>query len=224
MNFFTGSALWQLIRQSDFVSILVLLILLGMSIACWTIFFYKLNGNRVKHKHINGLLSQLQHAKNIHDLVTLHSNNMHTVGGYFLMKILKLIEWYGGPSQVHAVSHHAMESLEGQLMQQVDDMVEREEAGLSVLSTSASVAPLLGLFGTVWGLIHAFIGISQSQTADIAAVAPGIAQALTTTLAGLLVAIPAFILFNILQSKNRAFEASLMRVADYVHRIVQKTI
>ncbi len=223
MNFFTGSALWQLIRQSDFVSIVVLLILLAMSIACWTIFFYKLNGNRIKQKQIAGLVSQLQHAKTIHDLVTLHSHNLHTVGGYFLFKILKLIEWHGGPAQMHAITHQAMESLDNQLMQQVDDMMQHEESGMAVLSTSASVAPLLGLFGTVWGLIHAFVGISQAQTADIAAVAPGIAQALTTTLAGLLVAIPAFILFNLLQSKNRSFETSLTHVVDYVHRIVQKS-
>ena len=80
----------------------------------------------------------------------------------------------------------------------VDAIVVHEESYLPFLSTSAAVAPLLGLFGTVWGLIHAFMRISEKQVADITTVAPGIAEALVTTLAGLFVAIPALIMFNYL--------------------------
>ena len=64
----------------------------------------------------------------------------------------------------------------------LDDMIGNEESYLPVLSTSAAISPLLGLFGTVWGLIHSFISISQRGSADIVTVAPGIAEALITTL------------------------------------------
>ena len=77
-------------------------------------------------------------------------------------------------------------------------MILHDEAYVPILSSCAAVAPLLGLFGTVWGLIHAFLQISQTQVADLATVAPGISEALITTLAGLMVAIPALIMYNYL--------------------------
>ena len=72
-----------------------------------------------------------------------------------------------------------------------------------MLSVSAAVSPLLGLFGTVWGLVHAFVRIGELQTADIATVAPGIAEALITTLAGLMVAIPALVMYHYVANKIR---------------------
>ena len=78
-----------------------------------------------------------------------------------------------------------------------------EESYLPFLFTSASVSPLLGLFGTVWGLVHAFIRISEKQSADITTVAPGIAEALITTLAGLLVAVPALVMYHYLIAQIR---------------------
>ena len=96
----------------------------------------------------------------------------------------------------------------------LDEMMHHEERYLTVLSTAASVSPLLGLFGTVWGLVQAFIKIGEQQSADIAAVAPGIAEALITTIAGLLVAIPALILYSYLTSQVRSVEQQLCAVGD----------
>jgi biopolymer transport protein TolQ len=101
-------------------------------------------------------------------------------------------------------------------------MLLHNEEYLAVLSSSAAVAPLLGLFGTVWGLIHAFIRISETQVADIATIAPGIAEALITTLAGLLVAIPALVMFNYLHTKTRALEQQLITLADRITFIFQQ--
>jgi biopolymer transport protein TolQ len=103
----------------------------------------------------------------------------------------------------------------------LDDMIGNEESYLPVLSTSAAISPLLGLFGTVWGLIHSFISISQRGSADIVTVAPGIAEALITTLFGLLVAIPAMMMFNYLAAQVRSVEHSLIRLADQFGRVVQ---
>ena len=108
--------------------------------------------------------------------------------------------------------------------QTVDTLVSNEESYLAVLSTSAAVSPLLGLFGTVWGLIHAFISISEKQAADIAVVAPGIAEALVTTLAGLIVAIPALIMYNYLALRIRTIEGQIVQFADKMSFIMQQLL
>jgi biopolymer transport protein TolQ len=74
--------------------------------------------------------------------------------------------------------------------------VRRLEKGMSTLATIASVSPFVGLFGTVWGVMDAFAGLGDAGTASLRAVAPGIAEALITTAAGLFAAIPALIAYN----------------------------
>lgn len=76
------------------------------------------------------------------------------------------------------------------------DEVRRLEKGMSTLATIASVSPFIGLFGTVWGVMDAFAGLGDAGTASLRAVAPGIAEALVTTAAGLFAAIPALIAYN----------------------------
>jgi biopolymer transport protein TolQ len=74
--------------------------------------------------------------------------------------------------------------------------VRRAEKGMSWLATTGSVSPFIGLFGTVWGIIDAFSGLGAAGTASLRAVAPGISEALFTTAAGLVTAIPAVIFYN----------------------------
>ena len=74
--------------------------------------------------------------------------------------------------------------------------VRRLEKGMSWLATTGSVSPFIGLFGTVWGVMDAFAGLGDAGTASLRAVAPGIAEALITTAAGLFAAIPAVIAYN----------------------------
>jgi biopolymer transport protein TolQ len=76
------------------------------------------------------------------------------------------------------------------------DEVRRLERGMSTLATIASVSPFIGLFGTVWGVMDAFAGLGDAGSASLRAVAPGIAEALITTAAGLAAAIPALIAYN----------------------------
>ena len=108
--------------------------------------------------------------------------------------------------------------------QSADHLIALEESYLPILSTSAGVSTLLGLFGTVWGLIHAFISISVKQSADITVVAPGLAAALLTTLAGLMVAIPALVMYNYLLSRVRKVEQQIVSLADKVSFIMQQAM
>ncbi len=116
-----------------------------------------------------------------------------------------------------------IEELDLLLSQEVDILTVEQESYLPVLGTSASVAPLIGLFGTIWGLVNAFVSISQEKSADIAVIAPGIAAALLTTLAGLVVAIPAMIMFNYFSNELRKLEGQLFNLQDLFLVMVKKT-
>ena len=78
-------------------------------------------------------------------------------------------------------------------------MVREQERYLPLFSTSAEAAPLIGLFGTVWGIMNSFMAIAASKNTSLAVVAPGIAEALLATAIGLFAAIPALIAYNKLQ-------------------------
>ncbi len=83
--------------------------------------------------------------------------------------------------------------------------MQRLEAHMSWLATTAGVTPFIGLFGTVWGIMGAFMGLGTAGAATLRAVAPGIAEALVTTAAGLFAAIPALIAYNLFAHRIREF-------------------
>jgi biopolymer transport protein ExbB len=83
----------------------------------------------------------------------------------------------------------------------------RMARGTGVLATIGATAPFVGLFGTVWGIMNSFIGISQSQTTNLAVVAPGIAEALLATAFGLAAAIPAVVIYNVFSRQIASYRA-----------------
>lgn len=183
--------------------------------------------NRIKIKQLQEVIQQLPHIRTVDDLLALHGRYAKTTAGYFIIRLLKYAEWYlenNNVKGIQGLTHDQASMIESQGFQLVDEMIMEEEALLPFLSTSAAVSPLLGLFGTVWGLIQAFIAISEKQSADIAAIAPGIAQALTTTLAGLLVAIPAFIMFNYLSLQTRNIEQKLIQLAERCNSVINRLL
>ena len=96
------------------------------------------------------------------------------------------------------------------VVQEADRLAER----LNFLATVGSVAPFVGLFGTVWGIMSAFFQIGQEQNSSLAVVAPGIAEALAATAVGLFAAIPAVIAYNRFSHRVNAFDTRLQRFAD----------
>ena len=109
------------------------------------------------------------------------------------------------------------------LRKSTESVLNRLDYRLDFLATVSSNAPFIGLFGTVWGLIHSFVNISQEKSADIAVIAPGIAEALTTTLAGLIVAIPAYIAFHYFSNELRKQEQQLGHLSDRFLNIIKQT-
>jgi len=103
------------------------------------------------------------------------------------------------------------------------DEVRRVEKGMSWLATTGSVTPFIGLFGTVWGIIDAFSGLGSAGAASLRAVAPGIAEALITTAAGLAAAIPAVIFYNQFLQNIRDLGQRLDTFALEVSAQIEKT-
>jgi biopolymer transport protein TolQ len=96
----------------------------------------------------------------------------------------------------------------------VADEADRLAERLNFLATVGSVAPFVGLFGTVWGIMNSFFQIGQEQNSSLAVVAPGISEALFATAIGLFAAIPAVIAYNRFSHRVNAFEAGLQRFGD----------
>jgi len=100
----------------------------------------------------------------------------------------------------------------------------RMSRGTGVLATIGSTAPFVGLFGTVWGIMNAFIGISEAQTTNLAVVAPGIAEALLATAIGLVAAIPAVVIYNVFARSITGYRQLLADASAGVERLVSRDL
>lgn len=214
----------SIVLQVDLVSKIILSLLLMMSFASWTVFFYKLILLRNKRKHMQQVFRLLDQIATIEDLTNITESCKETTPGNFLMHS---VHYFNRLTALHG-QHHVgkltnayWDQLQENMYYMVDMIVYQEESLLWILSTSAGVSTLLGLFGTIWGLIHAFVTISQRQAADIVIIAPGIAEALITTLAGLIVAIPALVMFNYIHTYVKHFEQQLCSLVQRFNQIIQ---
>nr|MCK7673190.1 tonB-system energizer ExbB [Bradyrhizobium sp. 2S1] len=108
-------------------------------------------------------------------------------------------------------------------LERVEAAMSRQIArGTGVLATIGATAPFVGLFGTVWGIMNAFIGISEAHTTNLAVVAPGIAEALLATALGLVAAIPAVVIYNHLTRSIAAYRALLGDASVMVMLLVSR--
>lgn len=110
------------------------------------------------------------------------------------------------------------QAMDGQVAVEADNLAAR----LNFLATTGSVAPFVGLFGTVWGIMNSFFQIGMQQNSSLAVVAPGISEALFATAIGLFAAIPAVIAYNRFSGQVNRFEAQLHRFADKVHAQISR--
>ena len=131
------------------------------------------------------------------------------------------------------LSHDALDSAGGDgLKDRIASRLQRLQAaagrrlsrGTGLLASIGSTAPFVGLFGTVWGIMNAFIGISESQTTNLAVVAPGIAEALLATAIGLVAAIPAVIIYNVFARSIAGYRQTLADAAAAIERLVSRDL
>ena len=119
----------------------------------------------------------------------------------------------GGAVDKDAARQRINAAMESQVAHEADELADR----LGFLATTGSVAPFVGLFGTVWGIMNSFFQIGAQESSSLAVVAPGISEALFATAIGLFAAIPAVIAYNRYSARVNRYEAKLQRFADRVH-------
>ena len=111
-------------------------------------------------------------------------------------------------------------AMEGQVAEEADELASR----LNFLATVGSVAPFVGLFGTVWGIMNSFFQIGAQESSSLAVVAPGISEALFATAIGLFAAIPSVIAYNRFSHAVNALEARFQRFADRFHASLSREL
>ena len=230
-DFITKSPVWHLITISDWMSkYVVMLGLFILSVICVAIIIYKALIFSRQKKQMTGLMKAIKQCKSLGDIATVSKTFDECVGGKFLTGGLALLKSTLEEKKASVapnapqLSTTELDNLELMMAQETSNLLMEEERYLPVLGTSAAVGPLAGLFGTIWGLIYAFIQISQEKSSDIATVAPGIASALLTTLVGLIVAIPAMVAFHYFANELRKLEAQLNDMHDLFVSIVKQTL
>jgi len=218
------NALAQLVLQSDALSKLTLILLLVMSIVCWTITFYKLFNLYNQKKQLESVEQSMRTATDVQDLITAVSPYRNSSAGELVIKYLNSIKLaLKNKQSINSLTDSDFEYLQFMSDQNMDQIIHENEVNLSILSVSAAVAPLIGLFATVWGLIHSFVSISALKNADITTVAPGIAEALIVTLAGLMVAIPALVSFHSIATRIRDLEHRLQNLLSKVEFVIRNS-
>jgi biopolymer transport protein ExbB len=124
----------------------------------------------------------------------------------------------------HAGGEGLKERVASRLSRIEAQAARRMTRGTGLLATIGSTAPFVGLFGTVWGIMNAVIGISEAQTTNLAVVAPGIAEALLATALGLVAAIPAVVIYNVFARAIAGYRQVLADAAAGVERLVSRDL
>lgn len=211
----TDLSIWGMFAQADWVVKLVIIGLLLASLATWSVFIAKLLDLKKRKKQAQDLRSILENTASLSDL----SDNAS--------KAPLVIEAKAEIAQ----SRDALADHDG-LKERIVSRFDRYEAalarrltqGVTVLATIGAIAPFVGLFGTVWGIMNAFIGIAEKQTTNLAVVAPGIAEALLATALGLVAAIPAVVIYNHFARQIAAHRAIVSDSAAALLRIISRDL
>ena len=209
-----GGEVFNLIRQTGAVAQVVLVILLIFSILSWSIILTKWASIRRARAQSGRFLRAFRKTQRLQDIAAISDQ----------FKPSPLVAVFDnaydeyrrqGDSNIPAVQRAAQIGASEEL--------SRLERKLPWLATTGAVAPFVGLFGTVWGIIDAFNGLGDAGAATLRAVAPGISEALITTAAGLFAAIPAVIAYNQFTHSMREFGARMDDFAMELLNFIERT-
>jgi len=188
----------SLFWRADWVVKSVIVMLVGASVWCWAIIFDKVLKLRKLNVQAQDFEKSFWSGKSLDSIYeTIGSQPKDPMSAVF---VSAMREWRRAAEKGHVGSTIANTSLAERIERVMQITVSREMAGveryMTFLASTGSTAPFIGLFGTVWGIMHAFQSIAVSKNTSLAVVAPGIAEALFATALGLLAAIPAVLAYN----------------------------
>lgn len=213
---------FDLISQSGLVIKFVLLILLMASVFSWTIIFMKHRMVRMARRQSHEFLNTFWHGQDLEGIYarseTLHRSPVAKVfrAGFKELKKLSEVD--------QKISSVKIENIERALARTSLSEVTSLEKSTGLLATVGSATPFIGLFGTVWGIMNAFQNIGATGSANLAVVAPGIAEALITTAAGLAAAIPAVIAYNYFVGRIKGLSTEMDTFSQDFLNLIQRSL
>ncbi|MGF6330114.1 biopolymer transport protein TolQ [Pseudomonas sp. BS3782 TE3695] len=195
--------IWGLISDASLLVKAVMLILLLASVLSWYLIIQCSGVLQRRERQLNGFM---QRFRSTADLLPLYRETAQSSDSEAGVEPI----FHAGFQEFSHLKQHAgnaadvvLEGVERALYVAISEQEVRLEKGLQFLATVGSVSPYIGLFGTVWGIMNSFLGLSQVQQATLSTVAPGIAEALIATAIGLFAAIPAVIAYNRFSARSQ---------------------
>jgi biopolymer transport protein ExbB len=182
---------WSMFLSADIVVKAVMIGLAFASLVTWTIFIAKMLELSLVRRRLGAALGKIADSRSLAE-AQFALGASGTVLSSLLAAAMREARLSAGISSDAGVKERAASSF----AEIVRAEARRIRLGMGLLATIGATSPFVGLFGTVWGIMNSFIGISKSQTTNLAVVAPGIAEALLATAFGLVAAIPAVIIYN----------------------------
>ena len=205
----------QLLLDASWVVQAVVLLLLFVSLTSWTAIFRKLLSLSDVQLLNDEFEREFWSGKSLQELFAAAQQNAKLAGPMERIFASGMREYQKLRERRITDSGLLMDGARRAMRASLQREMDAIESNLSMLASVGSVSPYVGLFGTVWGIMHAFTGLAQMQQVTLAKVAPGIAEALVATAIGLFAAIPAVLAFN-------RFSRDIDRVANRLETFIEE--
>ena len=210
---------WSMFLAADIIVKAVMIGLAFASLVTWTIFIAKMLELSLVRRRLRAALAKIAESRSLAEAqFALGANG--SVLSQLLSAAMREARLSAGISSDAGVKERAASSF----AEIVRAEARRIRLGMGLLATIGAISPFVGLFGTVWGIMNSFIGISKSQTTNLAVVAPGIAEALLATAFGLVAAIPAVIIYNHFARVTKGYLELVSRSSGAAGRLLSRDL
>jgi biopolymer transport protein ExbB len=210
---------WSMFMSADVVVKAVMIGLAFASLVTWTVFIAKIIELTVVQRNLRAALNKIADARSLSE-AQFALGSKGSVLFSLLAAAMREARMSAGISSDSGIKERAASSF----AEIVRAEARRIRLGMGLLATIGATSPFVGLFGTVWGIMNSFIGISKSQTTNLAVVAPGIAEALLATAIGLVAAIPAVIFYNHFARVTKGYMEQVGRASGAAGRLLSRDL
>lgn len=210
---------WSMFVSASFIVQAIMAGLAFASLVTWTIFIAKFIEVFIAKRRLQAAVSAVADARTLGEALSLLSSD-HSVMRAFVATAINEVRQSSDLDSETGIKERAASSFS----EITRSEARRIRTGMGALATIAATSPFVGLFGTVWGIMHSFIGISKLQTTNLAVVAPGIAEALLATAIGLFAAIPAVMIYNHFSRVTKGYLDLVNRAAGAAGRQLSRDL
>jgi biopolymer transport protein ExbB len=210
---------WSMFLSADIIVKAVMIGLAFASLVTWTIFIAKMVELSFIQRSLRSALRKIADSRSLAE-AQFALGSSGTILSSLLAAAMREARLSAGISSDAGVKERSASSF----AEIVRAESRRIRLGMGVLATIGATSPFVGLFGTVWGIMNSFIGISKSQTTNLAVVAPGIAEALLATAFGLVAAIPAVIIYNHFSRVTKGYLELVSRSSGAAGRLLSRDL